>query len=157
MTTRYKRIHVYDLDGTLIDSSHRYRNLPCGRIDLDYWLKHLDQCVNDSPLPLAEQYKADIADPETYVVICTMRPLDYRWMQHIRDTIGEPDKYLLGKHGLKSGFANHKAKLLTRLFNLRQFKNLPRYFWEDSQGMIEGCKHLFDRCYRVESNQEFVA
>jgi hypothetical protein len=153
----FKRIHVYDLDGTLLDSSHRYRNLENGKIDLNYWLQHLDRCIYDSPLPLAEQYKADIADPETYVVICTMRPLEPNWMRHVRETIGEPNKYLLGEHGLKSGFANHKCKLLTRLFNLRQFKNLPRFFWEDSKGMIDGTKHLFNRCYHINSNQEFVA
>ncbi len=153
----FKRIHVYDLDGTLVDSSHRYRNKANGKIDLDYWLQNLDRCVYDSPLPLAEQYKADIADPETYVVICTMRPMEPTWMKHIRDTLGEPNKYLLGEHGLKSGFIEHKVKVLTRLFNLRQFKNLPRYFWEDSRGMLEGCKHLFTNVYLVKSKQEFIA
>jgi hypothetical protein len=152
----YKKIHVYDLDGTLLDSSHRYRNKPDGTIDLDYWLQNLDRCIFDSPLPLAEQYKADIADPETYVVICTMRPAEPQWMEHVRNTLGEPNKYLLGEHGLKVGFAGHKRKVLTRLFNLRQFKNLPRYFWEDSSGMIEATKHLFNRCFHVESNQNFV-
>ena len=70
--------------------------------------------------------------------------------------LGEPNKYLLGEHGLRAGFVAHKVKLLSRHFNLKQFRNLPRFFWEDSPGMVEGCAHLFDRVFLVESNQNFV-
>ena len=83
---RLKRIHVYDLDGTLLDSSHRYRSNPDGTIDFDYWIANQSLCDFDKPLPLAQQYIADLANPETYVIICTMRPKRADWISHVRAT-----------------------------------------------------------------------
>ena len=71
----FQRIHVYDLDGVLVDTSHRYRNLASGSIDLAYWLENRTEknISRDKVLPLAKQYHADCLNPETYVVICTAR------------------------------------------------------------------------------------
>lgn len=153
----FKQIHVYDLDGTLIDSNHRYKSLPNGKIDLDYWFAHHHRINEDTLLPLAKQYKRDIADPETYVVICTLRsphPLD---LQYIREYLGMPNKLIMNSKNEKENLNGFKRRELVKVFNLRQFKNLPRYFWEDSKTFIDNCRDMFTRCYHVTSTQEFTA
>jgi hypothetical protein len=152
----YKRIHVYDLDGTLVDSSHRYRALPNGNIDLDHWRANEHRIFDDTLLPLAEQYKADIADPETYVVICTLREPEPEQYIFIRERLGMPNKLILNRQRLRKSAKGYKYRELAKLFNLKQFKNLPRYFWEDSEAFIKETETLFTKCFHVESNQNFV-
>lgn len=151
-----KQIHVYDVDGTLVDSSHRYRNLPCGNIDLDYWNNNLHRTTEDRLLPLAKQYKQDIADPETYVIICTLRPPRMLDLQFIREHLGEPDKLIMNRWYKKTNTRNFKRSELLKVFNLKQFRNVPRYFWEDTEFFIDSCRDLFTRCYLVQSNQNFI-
>ena len=46
---------IYDLDHTVIDSSHRAATLPNGSIDLDHWREHStpELIARDRLLPLA--------------------------------------------------------------------------------------------------------
>ena len=60
-----KRIAIYDMDGTIVCSMHRYRTIVDNgieRIDLDYWRANEYRALDDSLLPLAEQYKNDLDD-----------------------------------------------------------------------------------------------
>ena len=54
-----KRIVTYDLDGVLVDTSARYRNLPNGSIDLEYWRANCHRVNSDKLLPLSVQFIAD--------------------------------------------------------------------------------------------------
>lgn len=153
----FKRIHAYDVDGTLVDSSHRYRALPNGNVDLAHWLANHNQLWNDSLLPLAEQYRRDVADPETYVVICTLRTPRKEDIQFIAQNLGMPDLLIMNSKNEKENLGNWKRRHFSRLFNLRQFRNLPRFFWEDSRQYVESCRDLFTRVYHVRSTQEFTA
>lgn len=153
----FKQIHAYDVDGTLVDSSHRYQGLPNGQIDLDHWLENHHRLNDDVLLPLVDQYKADIADPETYVIICTLRtphPLDIRF---IRENLGMPDCLIMNTKNETENLRLWKRRHFARLFNLRQFATLPRFFWEDSKTYVETCRDLFTRIYHVRSDQEFTA
>lgn len=78
-------IHIFDLDGTLIDSSHRYRTIigtdGKPRIDLDFWLSNVHRCMDDTLLPLADHAMHLMDDPSAVVIAATARqmtPLDYR-------------------------------------------------------------------------------
>lgn len=75
--TNVKAIHIYDFDGTLVDSSHRYRTItdPCGteRIDLPYWIENEHRALEDSLLPLAERFRQECHDPEILVIVATAR------------------------------------------------------------------------------------
>ena len=153
----FKKIHAYDVDGTLLDSSHRYQALPSGEVDLEHWLANHHKLESDTLLPLADQYKADIADPETYVIICTLRtphPADIRF---IARNLGMPDCLIMNAKNESENLRLWKRRHFARLFNLRQFANLPRYFWEDSRTYVETCRDLFTRVYHVKSEQEFTA
>jgi len=77
---------IFDLDGTVIDSSHRYRKLECGGIDLPYWKKSntKENCFKDSLLPTVRTLRADYKAGCT-IIICTARVLshwDYEFLMN---------------------------------------------------------------------------
>ena len=69
---------IFDLDGTVIDSTHRQGDT------LDDW-RRLNTARNvalDSPLPLLDQMRDAIAD-DLDVIVCTSRVMagrDFRWL-----------------------------------------------------------------------------
>ena len=75
-----KRVQVYDMDGTIVDSLHRYRTIKnldgTERIDLEYWRANEYRAMQDKLLPLADQYKRDLLCPNTYVIIATARVIN---------------------------------------------------------------------------------
>jgi len=64
---------IFDLDGTVIDSSHRKVTLPDGSLDLDHWIENCtpEKIAGDSLLPLAN-YMRQIY-PHHEVLVCTAR------------------------------------------------------------------------------------
>lgn len=69
-----KEIHVFDFDGTLVDSSHRYRTMPCGtRIDLQHWIENEHKVMDDTLLPLVNHYRELMQDATKYVIVATAR------------------------------------------------------------------------------------
>ena len=89
-----KRIAIYDMDGTIVCSMHRYRTIVDNgieRIDLDYWRANEYRALDDSLLPLAEQYKNDLDDPHCIVVIATARILRNADRAFIYSRLGTPD------------------------------------------------------------------
>lgn len=147
-----KKIHVYDCDGVLVDSSHRYRNKADGSIDLDYWFANCHKAENDTLLPLAKQYQADCKNPEIYTVIATARADHPRDRAYIREVLGQPDKLIMRPRGSMSPDARLKLFALRSLFNLRQFANVQRRLWEDNKRNIVALAHLFSSCYYVPSS-----
>ena len=84
------KIDIFDLDKTVLDSSHRYRALPNGDIDLNHWrdMSKPSEILKDKPLPLAE-YMRDCYRKRHHVAICTSR------------VMSEADFEVLEKHDLK--------------------------------------------------------
>lgn len=136
-----KRVAIYDMDGTIVDSTHRYRTMPCGtRIDLEFWRENSFKAMDDSLLPLAAQYQADLQDPETYVIIATARIMgdaDYRFVKEI---LGEPDYLISRKDGDSISGGLLKIRGLQKFFNLRNFADAEFVFYEDN------VKYLKDVC-----------
>lgn len=83
-------IYIFDLDGTVIDSSHRHATLPCGALDLAHWIENSteEKIFKDSLLPLAASMRKAYASGH-HVVICTAR------------VMGEADKAFLANNGLR--------------------------------------------------------
>lgn len=150
----FKKIHVYDMDGVLVDTSHRYRNKPDGTIDLDYWIANRteEKIKQDRRLPLAKQYIADCLNSEIYTVICTSRQYHALDLAYIVSELGYPDKLIMRPVGDNRGDALLKYTQLRRLFNLRQFAKLQRRLWEDNKRNIKVLQSLFDSCYYVPSH-----
>ena len=69
---------VFDLDGTIVDTSHRYRNKPgTNEIDLDYWFANStpENIARDTLLPLANAWRRYFAEGHE-IVVCTARSWD---------------------------------------------------------------------------------
>ena len=90
-----RKVNIYDMDGTIVCSLHRYRTLrkPCGTeaIDLPFWRANEHRAMFDSLLPLAEQYRQDLKCEDTFVIIATARIIRRADMQFIREVLGVPD------------------------------------------------------------------
>ena len=150
----FKTIHVYDCDGVLVDTAHRYRNKPDGTIDLDYWIANRtrENIAKDKILPLAKNYIADCIDSETYTILCTSRVYNALDIEFIIGRLGAPDKLLMRPEGNNEPDAALKCKQLLRIFNLIQFQNLPRTLWEDNRKNIEMLKEFFTHTNYVQSH-----
>lgn len=140
-----KRVSIYDMDGTIVDSSHRYRTITDEkgtRIDLDHWRENEKFAMNDSFLPLYEQYKADLADPECYVIIATAREMKAPDWQFVKEKLGEPDYFISRPIGSSVSGKLLKAAGLAKFFNLVPFKNAEFVFYEDN---VDYMKYVCDR------------
>ena len=133
---------IWDLDGTVIDSSHRYTTLENGDIDLPRWIADNTRAniEQDKLLPLSRLMQSNYAHGDT-VIICTARVL------------GVWDKVFLADHGIKAhhilsralgdnrGDAEMKKAKLFALFAdlkvpfMRWTRNAT--FYDDNQGVLE--------------------
>lgn len=74
-------IYIFDLDHTVVDSSHRQATRPDGSLDLDHWREHSTPALieRDSLLPLAHEWRKLHRRGHT-IIVCTARvmgPADY--------------------------------------------------------------------------------
>ena len=71
-----KNITIFDLDGTVIDSSHRQATLPDGTLNLAHWFENAtpEKIFKDKILPLAQQIRKR-SKAGDYTMICTARTL----------------------------------------------------------------------------------
>lgn len=67
---------IFDLDGTVICSKHRYTALENGSIDLDAWIRdsNREKCLQDSLLPTVKTMRLDYKNG-CNVIVCTSRVL----------------------------------------------------------------------------------
>lgn len=141
-----QRVSIYDMDGTIVDSSHRYRTTinEQGRevIDLEYWRSNEYRAMQDGLLPLASQYMAELRDPSVFVIIATARVMHAPDWQFIREILGEPDFFISREDGDTQSGKTLKIKGLQKIFNLRQFQGIPAIFYEDN---VEYLKAVCDR------------
>lgn len=150
-----KSVHIYDMDGCLVDSMHRFRILKNGKINLSYWIENEHKAFDDSLLPLAKQYKDQLNDPEIYVIIATARVLNEPDLKFINEVLGEPDK-IISRRNRQDNRKGSTLKIqgLYFLRNLKQFKNAVVHFYEDNfDYLIPVCKSLNCRGYYIPSEQ----
>jgi hypothetical protein len=135
------KIRVYDMDGTIVCSMHRYRTKIDDngeRIDLEYWRENEHKALYDSLLPLAEQYKADLENPSVFTVIATARVLRDADMQFIKGTLGEPDYIISRPQEFNGSGAKMKLAGLRKLLNLKQFSKIKDIiFYEDNVNYLK--------------------
>ena len=157
-----KRIHIYDLDGTVISSSHRYRTDETGeRIDLQFWREHdkPEFIEKDSLLPHAAQYKADLQNSEIYVIVATARACiegDANY-KYITERLGMPNKFI-HRQGVDDTRKGAKLKIegIKPLLNLKQFRGAVVHFWEDNKDYLnEVCEALNAIPHYVPSTQGY--
>ena len=141
---RYK---IWDLDGTVIDSSHRYSTLANGDIDLPKWIADNTRAniEQDKLLPLARLMRSNYRQGDI-VIFCTARVL------------GVWDHVFLADHGIKAQFILSRAlgdnrgdaemkrqKLLALFADLKiPFARWTRNatFYDDNQGVLNMAEKL---------------
>jgi hydroxymethylpyrimidine pyrophosphatase-like HAD family hydrolase len=139
------RVAIYDMDGTIVDSSHRYRTIVDDtgeKIDLEFWRENQYNAMNDSLLPMAEQYRADLQDENCYVIIATARVMNAPDWQFVKEILGEPDYFISRNEGDSQSGKTLKINGLAKFFNLTNFKNADFVFYEDN---IDYLKAVCDR------------
>ena len=64
-------LYIFDLDGTVIDSSHRQNTRPDGSLDLAHWIENntVEKILADTLLPLAEKMRSVRSVKDTVAVI----------------------------------------------------------------------------------------
>lgn len=137
-----KKIHVYDMDGCIVDSSHRYRTMPCGtKIDLPYWIENEHKTLEDTLLPLAAQYQADVANPEIFTIIATARIWCNLTQAFAETVLGLPNFHIARRDRDDTrGGAALKITGVKRLLNLKQFCKVEEiHVFEDN---INYCKDV---------------
>ena len=76
--------YIFDLDHTVVDSSHRQATRPDGSLDLDHWKANSTPAMieRDTLLPLAHEWRK-IYRKGAGIIVCTARvmsPADYRYL-----------------------------------------------------------------------------
>jgi hypothetical protein len=131
---------IFDLDHTVIDSSHRQSTLPCGSLDLANWIQNNtpENIARDTLLPLADLWRTLDKQGKT-IGVCTARVLqdaDYEFLadnglqydfilsRPMGDSTGDADlkERLLGEQGIKpeqiTAFFDDNEGVLARLIEL---------------------------------------
>ena len=140
-----KNVLIFDMDGTIVDSTHRYRTMPCGtKIDLNYWRANEHRAYDDSLLPLAEEYKKALSCPNTYVIIATARVIRDEDMRFIKDKLGMPDHIISRKEGDNISGGLLKINGLKKFFNLKNFKSANWIFFEDNTSYLRAVCDFFN-------------
>jgi phosphoglycolate phosphatase-like HAD superfamily hydrolase len=139
------RVAIYDMDGTIVDSSHRYRTITDDsgtRIDLDHWRENEYRAMDDGLLPMFEQFRLDLADENCYVIIATAREMNEPDWRFVNEILGMPDYFVSRPKGSNISGKALKINGLAKFFNLVTFKNAEFIFYEDN---IQYLKAVCDR------------
>lgn len=140
-----ERVAVYDMDGTIVDSSDRYRTIidDAGeRIDLQHWRENQHRAMDDRLLPLAEQYKQDLRDETCFTIIATAREMHGPDWEFVENILGMPDYFISRKPGDNQSGKTLKINGLAKFFNLKPFKAADWVFYEDN---VQYLKAVCDR------------
>jgi len=138
-----KKIVIYDMDGTIVCSLHRYKTID-NKIDLAYWRENQYKAFDDSLLPLVEQYKSDLINPDVYVIIATARVLNQPDIDFINIKLGKPDYIISRKDNDSRSGGLLKILGLKKLFSLKQFQKVKDIiFYEDNTSYLKAVCDYF--------------
>jgi hydroxymethylpyrimidine pyrophosphatase-like HAD family hydrolase len=137
------KIYIFDLDGTIIDSSHRATHDEEGNIDLKGWKEKStkDFIFQDSLLPLYAKLQ-EVYKNGDMVILCTARELgqwDYEYINmhniYYDRIISRPKGNQTKDHILKKNQCRY-------LFTLPQYRNIEKWFFDDNWSNLEALAEL---------------
>ena len=139
--------YIFDLDHTVIDSSHRQHTKADGSLDLDNWIENCtkEKIMADKLLPLADLMRSAYARKHN-VIICTARVLSVWDHVFLADNNLRAHAILSRKRGDTRKDDDMKRDLL-----LRHFKSLKipvarwtrsAVFYDDNQAVLDMAKTL---------------
>ena len=150
---------IYDLDHTVIDSSHRQATLPNGDLDLDHWREHSTPALiaRDRLLPLAKHWRTQ-RERGAEIVVCTARVMGAADYEYLRVNGLEWDAMLSRTEGDTTSDAILKERALrnyaaTKTYSWRRFCMFSVMI-DDNKNVIS---HLTARGLRVYNALEINA
>ena len=138
-----KNITIFDLDGTVIDSSHRQATLPDGTLNLEHWFENAtpEKIFKDKILPLAQQIRRR-SKAGDFTMICTARTLSDADLEFFHQEGLLVDKIISRKQGDMTPDGELKAKQLRSFFSLKQFKDLNKVMFDDAPSVRKSLRRL---------------
>ena len=138
-----KNISIFDMDGTIIDSSHRQATKPDGTLNLDAWIENAtpEKISKDIVLPLAQQIRKRQKAGD-YVLICTARQMSFADFEFLQDNGICPDKIISRPLGNMEADGSLKAKQLSKLFNLKQFAKASKIMFDDAASVRSALRKI---------------
>lgn len=138
-----RRLAVYDMDGCIVCSLHRYRAID-NKIDLQYWRDNEHKSYEDGLRPLHAQYLTDLADPLCIVIIATARVMHDSCDRFVRDKLGMPNHIISrSANDSRSGTVT-KVNGLRKIFNLKGFQEFhSAVYYEDNVSYLKAVCDAF--------------
>jgi len=138
-----KNISIFDLDGTIIDSSHRQMVKPDGTLDLDKWFEMAtpEMIFQDQVLPLAQQIRKRQKMGD-FVMVCTARNMTDADFEFLMNEGICPDKIVSRPKGNMEPDGVLKAKQLRSLFNLKQFRKASKVMFDDAASVRSSLRKI---------------
>ena len=128
-------IYIFDLDHTVVDSSHRQATRPDGSLDLDHWKANSTPKLieRDTLLPLAHEWRKLHKRGHT-IVVCTAR------------VMGPADYFYLGSRGLFAHKIISRAEGDRTPDDLLKLRGLKQYARSEGISWARLCKtaKMFD-------------
>ena len=108
---------IFDLDHTVVDSSHRAATRPDGSLDLDHWRENSTARLieRDSLLPLAHEWRKIQRKGKAKILVCTAR------------VMGPADYFYFGSRGLFAETIISRKEGDTTPDDLLKLRGLKRY------------------------------
>ena len=137
------RIYIFDLDGTIIDSSHRATHDINGNIDLNGWKEKStkDYIFQDSLLPLYAKLQQVYKNGDM-VILCTARELGKWDLEFIHFHNIYYDKIISRPKGNQTADHLLKKAQCRYLFNLPQYRNQLKIFYDDNPSNLSSIGSL---------------
>ena len=143
------QIFIFDLDDTVIDSSHRATlKVDNGSVvlDLDAWRKDstYENIMKDSLLPLSNYMRECINADHTYVWVCTARNMQQADYDYLAKHELTPNLVL--SRQLDDDREDHilKFKMINKLLQLKPFKDCETIFFDDKPKNLQALESIID-------------
>ena len=136
-----KKLFIFDLDGTVIDSAHRTPHLPDVRVDVHGFLaqKNRQTVFRDRLLPLARTMRQANANPDITVAVCTSRTMHEMDLHYLKFHRLGHDIML---HRTKGDFDTPDATLKTGLIKPLLDKFRAAVMFDDNLSVIDAVRAL---------------
>ena len=137
------KICIYDLDGTIINSSHRAKYDEQGNLDLDHWKLNStkENIFKDDLLPMYWQLRNDYENGNI-VILCTARELGKWDLEYIHSMGIYYDKIISRPKGNTTVDHVLKARQLKFFWNLKPFQKLHKIFYDDNENNLRAIDKL---------------
>jgi len=154
---------IFDLDHTVIDSSHRQITLADGSLDLNNWIENCtkEKIMADKLLPLANHWRALALGSRNEIVVCTARVMSKHDHAFLAAHGLDADAVLSRAIGDRSGDADLKERLL-RQYASDTGRSWARFsrsacIYDDNQNVLSRLASIGIACYNAISLNKTMA